>query len=375
VTETNFTVFVVEDDPAILTLLDETLNELVAVELFPSAEACLSRLATQKPELFLLDVGLPGMDGTSLCQQLKDDLDTDAIPVTMMSGIDSIDARLSAYDAGAQDFIVKPFKSAELVRKVKIIKNMLEQKRQLSEQAGFAQRTAFSVMNSMSELGVVMQFLSRSFRCATGDEVAQAIFESLTQYDLPGALQYRLRDDVHCVSPQGVDLPLEVSIFERLQTCGRIYQLKNRCVFNFARISILITSMPLDDADKCGRIRDNIAMLGEGADARLAAIEVEQANRRQRDNALRALKQVESAISVLRESNRDDRLRSAELMQNLLVELEGSFVSLGLTEGQEIHLQELVKGYAELLINIQQRDSKTESQLETVAAALAKITQ
>lgn len=374
-TETNFTVFVVEDDPAILTLLDETLNELVAVELFPSAEACLSRLATQKPELFLLDVGLPGMDGTSLCQQLKDDLDTDAIPVTMMSGIDSIDARLSAYDAGAQDFIVKPFKSAELVRKVKIIKNMLEQKRQLSEQAGFAQRTAFSVMNSMSELGVVMQFLSRSFRCATGDEVAQAIFESLTQYDLPGALQYRLRDDVHCVSPQGVDLPLEVSIFERLQTCGRIYQLKNRCVFNFARISILITSMPLDDADKCGRIRDNIAMLGEGADARLAAIEVEQANRRQRDNALRALKQVESAISVLRESNRDDRLRSAELMQNLLVELEGSFVSLGLTEGQEIHLQELVKGYAELLINIQQRDSKTESQLETVAAALAKITQ
>jgi hypothetical protein len=133
--------------------------------------------------------------------------------------------------------------------------------------------------------------------------------------------------------------------------------------------------MPLDDADKCGRIRDNIAMLGEGADARLAAIEVEQANRRQRDNALRALKQVESAISVLRESNRDDRLRSAELMQNLLVELEGSFVSLGLTEGQEIHLQELVKGYAELLINIQQRDSKTESQLETVAAALAKITQ
>ena len=374
-TETNFTVFVVEDDPAILTLLDETLNELVAVELFPSAEACLSRLATQKPELFLLDVGLPGMDGTSLCQQLKDDLDTDAIPVTMMSGIDSIDARLSAYDAGAQDFIVKPFKSAELVRKVKIIKNMLEQKRQLSEQAGFAQRTAFSVMNSMSELGGVMQFLSRSFRCATGDEVAQAIFESLTQYDLPGALQYRLRDDVHCVSPQGVDLPLEVSIFERLQTCGRIYQLKNRCVFNFARISILITSMPLDDADKCGRIRDNIAMLGEGADARLAAIEVEQANRRQRDNALRALKQVESAISVLRESNRDDRLRSAELMQNLLVELEGSFVSLGLTEGQEIHLQELVKGYAELLINIQQRDSKTESQLETVAAALAKITQ
>jgi len=375
VTEMNFTVFVVEDDPAILTLLDETLNELVAVELFPSAEACLSRLATQKPDLFLLDVGLPGMDGTSLCQQLKDDLDTDAIPVTMMSGIDSIDARLSAYDAGAQDFIVKPFKSAELVRKVKIIKNMLEQKRQLSEQAGFAQRTAFSVMNSMSELGVVMQFLSRSFRCATGDEVAQAIFESLTQYDLPGALQYRLRDDVHCVSPQGVDLPLEVSIFERLQTCGRIYQLKNRCVFNFARISILITSMPLDDADKCGRIRDNIAMLGEGADARLAAIEVEQANRRQRDNALRALKQVESAISVLRESNRDDRLRSAELMQNLLVELEGSFVSLGLTEGQEIHLQELVKGYAELLINIQQRDSKTESQLETVAAALAKITQ
>lgn len=373
--ETNFTVFVVEDDPAILTLLGETLSERVGVELFPSAETCLTRVAAQKPDLFLLDVGLPGMDGTSLCRQLKDDLETDTIPITMMSGIDSIDARLSAYDAGAQDFIVKPFKSAELVRKIQIIKNLLEQKRQLSEQAGFAQRTAFSVMNSMSELGVVMQFLSRSFRCATGDEVAQAIFEALTQYELPGALQYRLRDEVHCVSPQGVDLPLDMSIFERLQSCGRIFELKNRCVFNFSRISILITSMPLQDVEKCGRIRDNIAMLGEGADARLAAIEVEQANRWQRDNALRALKQVQGTIGILRESNRQDRVRSAELMQNLLVELEGSFVSLGLTEGQEIHLQQLVKGYAELLIDIQQRDSKTESQLEGVATALATITQ
>lgn len=369
-----FTVFIVEDEAPVLQLLGETLCDDFTVELFASAEACLERLQTAKPDLLLLDIRLPGVDGTTFCSQLKDDFDTGNIPVTIISGLDSIDMRLSAYNAGAQDFIAKPFKPAEVVRKIQVSQRTIAEKRKLSEQAGFAQRTAFSVMTGMSELGVVMQFFSRSFGCATGDEIAEAILDSLKQYDLQGALQFRLRDETHTVSPEGVDLPLEASIFDSLRTRGRIFELKNRCVFNFPRISILIKNMPLNDPERCGRIRDNSAILAEGADARLAAIEVEQANRRQREGAQRALKQVREAIDISRASNRQDRMRSTELMHDLLVALEDSFMSLGLTEVQEAHLQQLVKGYAQLLINIQERDSTTEQQLEVVAMVLGNLT-
>lgn len=369
-----FHVLVVEDEPAVQSLLEQILAETCEFEALATAEECLTRLSTAKPDLLLLDVGLPGMDGATLCKKLKDDFETQDIPVAFISGIDTMEARLTAYEAGAHDFIAKPFKPAEILRKVEIVKRTLEEKRALNEQAGYAQRTAFTAMTSMSELGVVMQFLSRSFACATGPEVAQAVLDALAQYDLAGAVQIHLEGEAHCFSPQGADLPLETSVLNHVRTLDRIFEFKTRGVYNFPRITVLINNMPVSDPDRCGRMRDNLAMLAEGADARLTAIGVEQANRRKQEGAIQALQQVNTAIDALREGNQRDRVRSSTLIQDLLIELERSFVSLGLTDSQENELQRLVKGYAELLIEIQVRDNHTETQLQALAGVLKGLT-
>lgn len=373
--EQAFRVFVVEDEPSVQSLLEQILLETCEVEALSTAEDCLSRLAATKPDLLLLDVGLPGMSGTNLCKQLKEDFDTQDIPIAFISGIDTIDARLTAYEAGAHDFIAKPFKPAEILRKVEIVKRTLEEKRALNEQAGYAQRTAFTAMTSMSELGVVMQFLSRSFTCTNGQEVAQAVLDALTQYDLAGATQIHLDGESHSYSPQGMDAPLESSVLNHVRTLDRIFEFKTRGVYNYPHITVLINNMPTTDPDRCGRLRDNLAMLAEGADARLTAIEVEQANRRKQEGALTALQRVNTAIEALREGNKRDRIQSSTLIQDLLIELERSFVSLGLTDTQENELQRLVKGYAEMLIDIQVRDNHTETQLQELAGVLKGLTQ
>ncbi|MFZ4537450.1 response regulator [Propionivibrio sp.] len=113
-----FKVFVVDDDPFILETIHGILKPDFAAETFSSAEDCLLRLETEKPGMFLLDVRMPGMDGYAFCRQIKDDASLRQIPVTFVSSQDTLDARLQGYDAGGEDFIVKPFQAEEVLRKV-----------------------------------------------------------------------------------------------------------------------------------------------------------------------------------------------------------------------------------------------------------------
>ena len=71
--ESAFKVFVVDDDPAVRDIICAILEEEYPVQSFESAEECLAALAEKRPDLILLDINLPGMNGYTLCRQLKND--------------------------------------------------------------------------------------------------------------------------------------------------------------------------------------------------------------------------------------------------------------------------------------------------------------
>ncbi|CAG1002373.1 partial Response regulator PleD, partial [Rhodocyclaceae bacterium] len=85
-------IYAVDDEPQMRVLLDAILSDHYAVETFDSSEACLARLAIARPGMLLIDVGLPGIDGYALCRRIKDDAETAHIPVSFISGHDTIDA-------------------------------------------------------------------------------------------------------------------------------------------------------------------------------------------------------------------------------------------------------------------------------------------
>src|SRR3989338_8014055 len=147
----HFRIFVVDDESGMCSLLTSILADDYAVESYPSAEACRDRLPRQLPDMFLLDVGLPGEDGYEFCRRLKNSEQTRHIPVTFVSGHDTIDARLQGYEAGGEDFIVKPFAPEELLSRVKVAQRIQNEQAQLRAQAKFAERTAFSAMTSMGD--------------------------------------------------------------------------------------------------------------------------------------------------------------------------------------------------------------------------------
>lgn len=78
----------------------------------------LAKASKGRPELILLDIQMPGMDGFAVCEHLKADAQTGDIPVIFLSGRDALDDKLHGFALGAVDYITKPFSEAEVLARV-----------------------------------------------------------------------------------------------------------------------------------------------------------------------------------------------------------------------------------------------------------------
>jgi PAS domain S-box-containing protein len=84
-----------------------------------SGEEALESLKNDKPDLILLDILMPGINGFELCRMLKQDLSTRIIPIVMVTALNDQENRKKALDAGAEDFLNKPLDQFELIARVK----------------------------------------------------------------------------------------------------------------------------------------------------------------------------------------------------------------------------------------------------------------
>lgn len=114
------TIFVVEDDSEISDLLAYALrNEGYAVECFAAGEPFLSALYTQLPDLVLLDIMLPGMDGLTILRRLRQDRQLQATAVILLTAKSTEYDKVIGLDSGADDYITKPFGVMEMLSRVK----------------------------------------------------------------------------------------------------------------------------------------------------------------------------------------------------------------------------------------------------------------
>ena len=114
-----YTLLLVDDDPEILTLLQAKFKE-EPFDVFTAAEgaSALSLIRTQKPDLIVLDVRMPGLSGLEICRFLKADKNTREIPIIILSArSDEID-RVLGLEFGADDYVTKPFNSRELILRI-----------------------------------------------------------------------------------------------------------------------------------------------------------------------------------------------------------------------------------------------------------------
>jgi len=116
------TILVVEDEEDILEVIRYNLSrEGYRVSGVRDGEEGLERIRRDNPDLVLLDLMLPGIDGLSICQRLKEDPVTRAIPVVMVTAKGEESDVVLGLGMGADDYVVKPFSPRELVARVKAV--------------------------------------------------------------------------------------------------------------------------------------------------------------------------------------------------------------------------------------------------------------
>lgn len=113
-------ILVVDDVPANIRLLEAKLTfEYYDVLSAPDGPTALQIAARDAPDIILLDVMMPGMDGFEVCRRLKANVDTRHIPIIMVTALDGREERIRGLDAGADDFITKPIDDVILMARVR----------------------------------------------------------------------------------------------------------------------------------------------------------------------------------------------------------------------------------------------------------------
>jgi len=128
----------------VLVVDDSVVNQKILVSLLckqgyqvqtaDSGEAALSYIQRQQPDLIVLDILLPGIDGYATCSKLKENPDTRDIPVIFISSLDATTDKIGGFEVGGMDYITKPFQPAEVLARISTHLHLRTLQRRLEEQ-------------------------------------------------------------------------------------------------------------------------------------------------------------------------------------------------------------------------------------------------
>jgi len=112
---------VVDDEYFNFEMLKAALASKFDVSYADSGQSCLASAIASPPDIILLDVCMPGLDGYDTCRMLKHTPDTKNIPVVMVSGLESPSEKQAGFDAGCNAYVVKPFSVGALLEKINTV--------------------------------------------------------------------------------------------------------------------------------------------------------------------------------------------------------------------------------------------------------------
>jgi len=165
VSESQGNILVVDDTPANLDLLSEILTK-DGFEVRPAKSGGLALVSAQNipPDLVLLDIMMPEMDGYEVCRQLKEDEQTRDVPVIFISALEETVDRVQAFNVGGVDFITKPFQAEEVLARVRThlslrrVQTRLEQqKKQLEQEIAERKKTEDELSRYQDSLAGILE--------------------------------------------------------------------------------------------------------------------------------------------------------------------------------------------------------------------------
>jgi DNA-binding response OmpR family regulator len=305
----------------------------------------LEVLATEKPDLILLDVNMPEIDGYELCRKLRLIDSMKDIPVVFLTCRTTLEDRLLGFESGGTAYVTKPFDITELKH---IIKTQIDfyQKYKLSQAlADDAKNLTWTLMQNNGEVGQVIQYARDLSNTGSSTELIDHTCSALQSFGLDSAVSLRLiSGDVYMRNQSTPASPIEQELLELSHSAKRINYSGKVYIFSGKRCSFLIKNMPVENEDYTGRLKDHLAIMLEFCDSCVELINyrIAEKSRQQRsasDVQSAILSEFDNIIEQFESLNKKAKSTIESLAQNI----EGSFMFLGLYEEQEQQLTEYIE--------------------------------
>lgn len=327
----------VDDEPVNLTIMEELLQDSYELVTVNSGASCLKQVGLQKPDLILLDVNMPDMDGLETCVRLRECVETADIPIIFVSALASQEELVAGYEAGGDDYITKPFSEEILQKKVQIALVNQQNKRELKNISDEAVEALKKNLTTSEELSMVVKFLNQCQAAKSLDDLAQHVFACLREFELDSSLLILAEPENRLWFSDGIDRPMEAQILESLRGQDRVLSFGTRLAINSDFVSILVRNLPSAQKQK-DRLRDQLAIMIEGLDARLYAMQSELLLDSRRQVVLRVVDATRDLLGGLQARNLRQKEETDVIMTELGTEIEKSAQRFDLTKPQQASL-------------------------------------
>jgi DNA-binding response OmpR family regulator len=334
---------IVEDDNISQKFIKRALEDTLELHFASNGAEGESLIDEIRPDIILLDVELPDGNGYDICHRLRQKSEFLFTPILFISGKSNLKERIKGYEAGGDDYIVKPFEAPELIAKVKAVIRQHEHKESLASQFKEAQSTAIESMTGASELGLILQFFEKTYAINNFEQLANAVFSIFRSLELKSCLYFETAEENYFFCSDGENKPIEREIIERLRGEDRFFDFGNRTQINYPVVACLVKNMPIDDRSRYGRYKDVIPPILACANQKVLQLEMELLLQ---DHTLRfseSFKNIRDTLDGLAGQMREGQEDGSSLLNNLLMSLEEAMPRLGLDDDQERYLMQSIE--------------------------------
>lgn len=362
-------VLIVDDDRLARFTHRAMLARRFDVSTASSGEEALEICRTQPPDLILLDIEMPGINGIETCRLLRE---LASVPVIFVTSNDSLDLHIDAYEAGGNDIVAKPVRFDVLLRKATLAIRQHREQIQLAHDKQALQHIAMSFLATASDSGTLLNFMRDSVGCRSYRHLVRKLLDCVSSLGVQGMVCLRHGGETTTMTPQGEATSLELSILDMAVDMGRIFQFKQRLVVNYPHVSIMIADMPDEaaEADRAGKIRDNVTILAETAEGLCDIVTMRIESMRRAEQMQLALSGGVAAVEELRRKYllmlADTRL----LLQDMLDKMNKSFAWLGATQDEEARISTELDASVQAILTLLSEGSDFEMEFGKVLDAL-----
>jgi len=318
---------IVEDDKTSQLMLKSMLAKY-ALTVVDSGEAGVEA-AGDSPDLIILDINLPGIDGYETCRRLRSMEQTATTPIIFLSSYADLDDRLQAYGAGGNDYISKPFDVAELLTKVELYCKSVVQQQQTAQDLASSHSLLMGLQTSSAKIQSISRFIQATLFCHDIDTLFQHFFRAAREIEVGCVLQINSAAGTDTRASDGTISTLEREILEMSSTMRRIHSFgQDRAIFRWRHATLLTR--------KVSDMIDTIALFMDALEAGIKSVESES-------KLLQRVEELESQNLLVRN-------RVSDLFKMMNCDLKESILSLGLVSALDVddedRLNDLIDGFS-----------------------------